>query len=61
MQLTPEIHATIIKVAGDWALAMASTAKILQASSMSEELEQYFPSCYDALLNMLNVVDTKDE
>jgi len=47
MVLSPEVRAAIIKVAGDWALGMASVPKqpsgeVPQPSQMSEELESNF-------------------
>ncbi len=62
MTLTPEVQAAIIKVAGDWASAMATTPAFNpetgkyerpQPSEMSDELENNFDFAYRFLTGYL--------
>ncbi len=57
MAISPKVQASIIKVAGDWALGMASSpgpdGEPIQPSQMSDELEQRFDFAYKFLIRYL--------
>jgi len=57
MAMSPEVQASIIRVAGDWALGMASSpepdGEPIQPSQMSDELEQHFNFAYRFLIRYL--------
>jgi len=62
MTLAPEVQAAIIKVAGDWAVALASSPEYnpktrsaipIQPSQMSDELEKDFDFAYKFLTEYL--------
>ena len=62
MVISREIRAAIIKVAGDWAVALASVPKFdpdtdkyerLQPGEMSDELENHFDYAYKFLTEYL--------
>lgn len=61
MAMSGEVHASIIKVAGDWALAMASTpeadGKHIEPSQMGDKLEQDFDFAYKFLTRYLGFKD----
>ena len=53
MAMSGEVQASIIKVAGEWALAMASTPEVdgepIQPSQLGDELEKDFDFAYKFL------------
>jgi len=53
MSLPPEVLASIVKVAGDWALGMASSPELdgepIQPSQMSDELQEHFNFAFNYL------------
>jgi len=53
MALSPEVLASIIEVAGDWALGVASTPEVTghvpQPTQKSEEMEKYFNWAFNYL------------
>lgn len=55
MELTPEVNSAIIKVAGDWAVALALTDKNPEPSSMSGELQEYFVRSYSSICEILDI------
>lgn len=61
MAMSGEVQASIIKVAGEWALAMASTQEVdgepIQPSQMGDELEQDFDFAYKFLTHYLGFRD----
>lgn len=61
MAMSGAVQASIIKVAGDWALAMASTPEAdgepIQPSQMGDELERDFDFAYKFLTRYLGFKD----
>jgi len=55
MSLPPEVQASIIKVAGDWALAMAQRdVEIKEAMSLSEVIYELFKQNYFELCQAIS-------
>lgn len=58
MAITSEVQASIIKVAGDWALGMASSpgpdGKLIEPSQMSSELHLNFDFEYKFLIGYID-------